>query len=115
MASQVRATDVDSAGVYLGLSLEDLNYRNLKRAAPGEAAVRECGGRKGGMKITIVENGPIILDMKERLSIDAGGVKEEKEGPVFLCRCGQSSNKPFCDGTHRKVGFEGAPGELLLP
>jgi len=115
MASQGRAADVDSAGVYLGLGLEDLNYGNLERAAPREAAARERGGRKAGMKITIIENGPIILDTKDRLPIDAGGAKEEKEGPVFLCRCGQSSNKPFCDGTHRKVGFEGAPGEILIP
>lgn len=28
--------------------------------------------------------------------------------PVFLCRCGGSATKPFCDGTHRANGFQGA-------
>jgi CDGSH-type Zn-finger protein len=27
--------------------------------------------------------------------------------PVFLCRCGGSANKPFCDGTHKRNGFQG--------
>ncbi len=27
-------------------------------------------------------------------------------GPIYLCRCGQSANRPFCDGTHKAVGFK---------
>lgn len=64
------------------------------------------------MKIKLIENGPIVLDTKEVVSLHADGSSEEKAGPVFLCRCGQSANKPFCDGTHRKSGFEGAAAEL---
>ena len=67
------------------------------------------------MKIKVIANGPIVLDTREQVSIDAASSSEAKPGPLFLCRCGQSSTKPFCDGTHRKVGFEGASAELVVP
>ncbi len=67
------------------------------------------------MKVTIFENGPILLDTEEQVTVDVGGATEEKRGPLYLCRCGQSSTKPFCDGTHRKVKFEGSSAELICP
>ena len=67
------------------------------------------------MKIKIVENGPIVLDSSEAIAINTAASAESKPGPVYLCRCGQSANKPFCDGTHRKVKFEGKGGELSCP
>ena len=41
------------------------------------------------------------------------GESEERKGPLFLCRCGQSSTKPFCDAAHRKAGFEAAGAEFV--
>ena len=37
-------------------------------------------------------------------SLDARGAPRD-DASVVLCRCGHSSNKPYCDGTHRRVGF----------
>jgi CDGSH-type Zn-finger protein len=65
------------------------------------------------MKLTLVSNGPIILDTQDSVQVQLGGKAETKTGPLYLCRCGQSANKPFCDGTHRKAKFEGAGGELV--
>jgi CDGSH-type Zn-finger protein len=47
--------------------------------------------------------GPITLLDGEGNPID---VPEGKA--VFLCRCGQSKTKPFCDSTHKEVGFQSA-------
>ena len=56
--------------------------------------------------ITIRENGPYVVDGEFKL-VDAAG----NEVPLkkrALCRCGGSTTKPFCDGTHSKIGFQGA-------
>src|SRR5512137_3107504 len=72
------------------------------------------------MKITVSKNGPYIVTGKvplissEICNDDEGYCRtwrEVKRYPLqekyALCRCGQSKNKPFCDGTHTKIHFEG--------
>lgn len=56
---------------------------------------------------TVVEpwpNGPLFLRGHVRVLDDAGTVIRE-DTRVALCRCGASGNKPYCDGTHRQLGF----------
>lgn len=61
------------------------------------------------VKITISRNGSLKVEGAVPLHDADGNTLETREGkPYFLCRCGQSSNKPFCDGTHNKVEFDGA-------
>ena len=62
-------------------------------------------------KPTIVarKNGPYFVTNCRMLKGLADGKVYETDGRVKLCRCGGSSNKPFCDGTRRGNGFEGAP------
>ena len=65
-----------------------------------------------GVKITVRKNGPYRVEDPEGLIelVDADGNKYDLTGkPAFsLCRCGASVNKPFCDGTHSKLGFQAA-------
>lgn len=49
-------------------------------------------------------NGPLMVRGDVRM-IDAEGNVISDGVRMTLCRCGQSSNKPFCDNTHRKIGF----------
>lgn len=59
------------------------------------------------VKITVRPNGPLRVEGAVRLFDPNGGEWDLTGKPAFsLCRCGHSANKPFCDGTHAKVGFE---------
>jgi CDGSH-type Zn-finger protein len=64
------------------------------------------------VKITARNNGPFRVEAPEGSVelVDADGNKFDITGkPAFsLCRCGGSINKPFCDGTHSKIGFAAA-------
>jgi uncharacterized Fe-S cluster protein YjdI len=58
------------------------------------------------LKIQVTPNGPYIIKT-ECLIVHSDGKEETKTGSVALCRCGSSATKPYCDGSHRKTGFEG--------
>ena len=64
------------------------------------------------VKITIKPNGSYRVEAPEGAVelVDINGNKYDLTGkPAFsLCRCGGSVNKPFCDGTHSKIGFQAA-------
>ncbi len=64
------------------------------------------------VKITVRRNGPLRVEAPEGAVelVDADGNKYDLTGKTAfsLCRCGGSVSKPFCDGTHSKIGFQGA-------
>ena len=61
------------------------------------------------VKITVRPNGPLQVEGAIAVT-DASGKQWDLVGKpaVFLCRCGASENRPFCDGAHKKVGFQDA-------
>jgi CDGSH-type Zn-finger protein len=58
------------------------------------------------VKIQTLKNGPLLVTGNADYVDGDGKPIVPAKQPVALCRCGHSSNKPFCDGTHRKVNFQ---------
>ena len=57
-------------------------------------------------KSTVNENGPLKIEGEFSLHDKAGNTYNVGGKPaVFICRCGQTKNAPFCDGTHKTCGF----------
>lgn len=57
--------------------------------------------------IKVRQNGPYLVDGDDVTLIDWNGNEYQiPKRPFVLCRCGGSANKPFCDGTHKRIGFQ---------
>jgi len=57
--------------------------------------------------IKLRKNGPYKIESEEVRVVDWNGAEYTIDRwPIALCRCGASTQKPFCDGTHSKIGFE---------
>jgi CDGSH-type Zn-finger protein len=58
--------------------------------------------------VRLRRNGPLVIDDEDVTVVDWNGrAYPITRRPVALCRCGASSRKPFCDGTHGRIGFAG--------
>ena len=64
--------------------------------------------------IKLRQNGPYLVEGDEVTVVDwNGNAYPIDKRPFVLCRCGGSTHKPFCDGTHSKAGF--AAAEAAVP
>ena len=76
---------------------------------PGPKAGDEAGGvpaAGGVLKINPATNGPLLVSGSLTLKNQAGEWVARIEKTAF-CRCGASANKPYCDGSHVRIGFVG--------
>jgi CDGSH-type Zn-finger protein len=62
--------------------------------------------QKNSIECTVLDNGPYIIKGDFKMT-DAQGNEIRVTNPSYLCRCGHSKNKPFCDGMHKEKGFKG--------
>lgn len=63
--------------------------------------------------IKLMQNGPLVVEGGDARVVDWNGAAYPvAKHPFYLCRCGASTTKPFCDGTHSKIGFKAAEASV---
>jgi CDGSH-type Zn-finger protein/uncharacterized Fe-S cluster protein YjdI len=88
----------------------DGSHHNAAFQATGEPASVDAPAlarRDGPLEITAKPNGPLKVEGPVEVCAGTGRSVTCSE-QLFLCRCGGSANKPFCDGTHKRNGFSSA-------
>jgi CDGSH-type Zn-finger protein len=66
-------------------------------------------------KITPYRNGPYLVRGPVTIADQDGNEIELKRPVIALCRCGRSRIRPFCDGTHKAIGFRAESGLSTEP
>ena len=82
--------------------------REQRTGAGAAASARPC-------RISPHRDGPLIVRGPFRLLGADGGEIEPRRRTVALCRCGRSRIAPFCDGTHKVIGFAAGAGAGRAP
>ncbi|WP_039948470.1 CDGSH iron-sulfur domain-containing protein [Leptospira fainei] len=86
----------------------DSSHTTIQFMATGEPAAalepKTLVTRNGKLLITPTKNGPLKIQGNLEICTGTGHMIDRIE-EAYLCRCGGSSNKPYCDGTHKKIKF----------
>ncbi len=82
---------------------EEVGFQAPGTIAADRPEAEEIAGC-GKLTVTVLGNGPLLL--KGPVTVrSADGADAVTRNQVALCRCGGSEKKPFCDGTHKQIGF----------
>jgi CDGSH-type Zn-finger protein/ferredoxin len=106
---------VELTGGALNLTLMGLNIRDGLKMT-GRIGTTSTSQSRDAHQPVIEERpaGPLVAKSVPRLT-DAGGTPLEQRAVVALCRCGQTKNKPYCDGSHSEIGFSSDPSPDRTP
>lgn len=86
----------------------DNSHRDAEFSDVGAVKDKVVEGFAPGGPLTITPNRNASLQVEGAVElIGAGGAGRAQAEKTWLCRCGGSANKPFCDGTHKRNGFQG--------
>lgn len=69
-----------------------------------ERATVAMNDSAGEVRVQVMKDGPLIVQGTQRIAL-ADGREEVVETKAAYCRCGASGKKPFCDGSHLRIGF----------
>lgn len=87
-----------------GVESDQLNHVKFRR--PDLMDEKAAATEEEPVSVKVMVDGPIVL--KGTFTLDYDGIsKDVNDSLVSICRCGVSDHMPFCDGRHRKIGFNG--------
>jgi CDGSH-type Zn-finger protein len=77
----------------------------IRRVGAGPCGKHRAVTPKDAVLITPYRDGPLLVRGRFELLDADGSPIGRRRNPVALCRCGKSKTRPFCDGTHKLIGF----------
>jgi CDGSH-type Zn-finger protein/uncharacterized Fe-S cluster protein YjdI len=93
--------------IKMGGAEEERIIAQVKRCPSGALSIERAAvsmAVAGETRVEILKDGPLIVQGSQRIA-HSDGREELVETKAAYCRCGASSKKPFCDGSHSRIGF----------